>query len=115
MQNARNAAHGIATSISYLSQTDGLSNEFMEELVRKQADANKELLKAQDAARAAYERFVQAQRDAESAASRPVDISTNPAEDHSQQKQEHAALPPAEENGADQTVKLHAVHLYTEW
>ena len=63
MQNARNAAHGLAASISFLSQTDGISNEFMEELVRKQADANKELLKAQDAARAAYERFVQAQRD----------------------------------------------------
>ncbi len=71
MQNARNAAHGIATSISFLSQNDGLSSEFVEELVRKQADANKELLKTQDAARAAYERFVQAQRDTESAARLP--------------------------------------------
>src|SRR5439155_27257401 len=77
MQNARNAAHGIATSISFLSQNDGLSNEFMEELVRKQADANKELLKTQDAARAAYERFVQAQRDTEPAARLPVDASMN--------------------------------------
>jgi len=115
MQNARNAAHGLAVSISFLSQTDGLSNEFMEELVRKQADANKELLKAQDAARAAYERFVQAQRDSESAASRPADVSTNTAEDHSLHKQENASLPPAEENGVDQTAKLHAVRLYTEW
>ena len=47
MQNARNAAHGLAASISFLSQTDGISNEFIEELLRKQADANKELLKAQ--------------------------------------------------------------------
>src|SRR5205807_2685166 len=113
MQNARNAAHGIATSISYLSQTDGLSNEFMEELVRKQADANKELLKAQDAARAAYERFVQTQRDTESAARLSVDASMNSSEDHSQQ--ENASLPPAEDNGADQTAKLHAIHLYKEW
>jgi len=115
MQSARNAAHGLAASISFLSQTDGISNEFMEELVRKQADANRELLNAQDAARAAYERFVHAQRDTESAVSRPVDIATNPAEDHSQQKQENVSLPPAEENGVDQTAKLHAVHLYTEW
>ena len=115
MQNARNAAHGLAASISFLSQTDGISDEFMEELLRKQADANKELLQAQDAARAAYERFVQTQRDAESSASRPVDIATNPAEDHSQQKQENASLPPAEENGVDQTAKLHAVRLYKEW
>jgi hypothetical protein len=107
MQNARNAAHGIATSIAFLSQNDGLSNEFMEELVRKQADANKELLKAQDAARAAYERFVQAQRETEPAASLHVDASTNSSEDHS--------LPPAEDNGADQTAKLHAIRLYNEW
>ncbi len=113
MQNARNAAHGIATSISFLSQNDGLSSEFVEELVRKQADANKELLKAQDAARAAYERFVQAQRDTESAARQPVDASMNSSEDHSQQ--ENASLPPAEDNGADQTAKLHAIHLYKEW
>ena len=65
MQNIRNAANSIATSIAFLSQTDGLSSEFMEELVRKQADANRELLKAQDTARAAYERFVQVQRDAQ--------------------------------------------------
>jgi chromosome segregation ATPase len=115
MQNARNAVNGIATSIAFPSQTDGLSNELMEELVRKQADANKELLKAQDAARAAYERFVQAQRDSQSAANRLVDVSTNTSEGPSQQKQEHVSLPPAEENGVDQTAKLHAVRLYTEW
>ena len=115
MQNARNAAHGIATSISFLSQNDGLSSEFVEELVRKQADANKELLKTQDAARAAYERFVQAQRDTESAARLPVDASMNSSEDHSQEKQENDSLPPAEDNGADQTAKLHAIRLYKEW
>jgi hypothetical protein len=111
MQNIRNAANSIATSISFLSQTEGLSSEFMEELVRKQADANRELLKAQDTARAAYERFVQAQRDAQPATGQSV----NTPEDSSQHKQEDASLPPAEENGLDQTAKLHAVHLYTEW
>jgi hypothetical protein len=114
-QNARNAAHGIAASISFLSQSDGLSNELMEELVRKQADANKALLKAQDAARVAYERFVQTQKDVEHAASQPVDASMNTSEDHSQQKHDNGALPPAEENGADQTTKLHAIRLYKEW
>ena len=111
MQNIRNAANSIATSISFLSQTEGLSSEFMEELVRKQADANRELLKAQDTARAAYERFVQAQRDAQPATGQSV----NTPEDASQHKQEDASLPPAEENGLDQTAKLHAVRLYTEW
>jgi hypothetical protein len=115
MQNARNAAHGIAASITFLSQTDGISSEFMEELVHKQADANKELLKAQDAARAAYERFVQAQRDNEPAASQPVDAQANTAEDDAERKQVHVSLPPAEENGLDQTTKLHAVRLYKEW
>ena len=115
LQNARNAAHDIAASISFLSQSDGLSNEFMEELVCKQADANQALLKAQDAARVAYERFVQTQRDAEHAASQPIDSSMNTSEDLSQQKQESGALPPAEDNGADQTAKLHAIRLYKEW
>jgi hypothetical protein len=115
LQNARNAAHGIAASISFLSQSDGLSSELMEELVLKQADANKALLKAQDAARVAYERFIQTQKDVEHAASQPVDASMNTSEDHSQQKQENDALPPAEENGADQTAKLHAIRLYKEW
>jgi hypothetical protein len=115
MQKARNAAHGIAASISFLSQTDGLSNEFIEELVRKQADANKELLKAQDAARLAYERFVQAQRDSLPDTNRLVDVSSHTSEASSQQNQENTSLPPVEENGLDQTAKLHAVRLYTEW
>jgi hypothetical protein len=111
MQNIRNAANSIATSISFLSQTEGLSSEFMEELVRKQADANRELLKTQDNARAAYERFVQVQRDAQPATSQ----SMNMPEGSSQHKQEDASLPPAEENGLDQTAKLHAIRLYTDW
>ena len=111
MQNIRNAANSIATSISFLSQTEGLSSEFMEELVRKQADANRELLRAQDTARAAYERFVQAQRDAQPATSQAM----NMPEGSSQHNQEDASLPPVEENGLDQTAKLHAVRLYTEW
>ncbi len=111
MQNIRNAANGLATSISFLSQTDGLSNEFMEELVRKQADANRELLKAEDAARAAYERFVQVQRDSQSVASQSI----NTSEGSSQQNEEDASVPPAEDNGLDQTVKLHAIRLYSEW
>lgn len=115
MQNARNAAHGIAASITFLSQTDGLSSEFMEELLHKQANANKELLKAQDAARAAYERFVQAQRDTEPAVSQPVDVPANTAEDDVEPEQEHVPLLHAEENGLDQTTKLHAVRLYKEW
>ena len=110
MQNIRNAANSLATSISFLSQTEGLNSEFMEELVRKQADANRELLKAQDSARAAYERFVQAQRDAHPVTSQ----SMNTSEGTSQHKQEDASLPQAEENGLDQTAKLHAVRLYTE-
>jgi hypothetical protein len=115
LQNARNAAHGIAASISFLSQSDGLSNELMEELVRKQADANKALLKAQDTARVAYERFVRAQQDVEHAASQPVDTSMNVSVDHSLQKQENWDLPQAEENGDDQTAKLRAIRLYKEW
>ena len=111
LQNARNAAHGIAASISFLSQSDGLSNELMEELVRKQADANKALLKAQDTARVAYEHFVRAQQDVEHAASQPVDTSV----DRSQLKQENGNLPQTEENGDDQTAKLHAIRLYKEW
>jgi hypothetical protein len=115
LQNARNAAHGIAASISFLFQSDGLSNELMQELVRKQADANKALLKAHDAARVAYEHFVRAQKDAEHAANQPVDTSINTPQDHSQQKQENRDLPPVEENWDDQTTKLHAIRLYKEW
>ena len=112
MQNARNAAHGIAASISFLSQTDGLSNEFMEELVRKQADANKELLKAQDAARAAYERFVQAQRDAEPAASQLYEHFREITPSRSKRM---LRCHQPRKMALDQTAKLHAVRLYTEW
>jgi hypothetical protein len=115
MQNARNTAHGIAASISFLSQTGEFSDEFMAELVRKQAEANKSLVKAQDAARSAYERFVQAQENAEHAASQPVDVSISSPEDDTQQKQENGALPSFEENGSDQTARLHAIRLYKEW
>ena len=111
MQNARNTANGINASIELLSQTGGLSKEFMEELTRKQAEANRELLQAQDTARAAYERFAQTQTDAQSAASQ----SLNAPGESSRQEQDDASLPPAEENGLDQTAKLHAVRLYTEW
>lgn len=115
MQHARNKAHGLAGSISFLSQADALSNEFMEELVRKQAEANKALLKAQDDARIAYERFLQAQKDAEYTASQLTDAPTYTLENNQLQNQDHNALPPAEDNGADQTAKLHAIRLYKEW
>ncbi len=122
MQHARNTVNGIKKSITFLSQTDGLSNVFMEELVRKQAEANEQLLRAQNAARAAYERFVEAQRDSQSAASQSADVSTGSSESSSRQDQQEASLvqqeaslPPAEENGLDQTAKLHSVRLYTEW
>jgi hypothetical protein len=116
MQHTRNTAHGIAASISFLSQTGVLSNEFMAELIRKQADANKALVKAQDAARIAYERFVQAQEIAEHAASQQVEVSLDTSEDHTRQKQENeenGTLPIAEEgNATDQTVSMHAIRLY---
>ncbi|MGZ3611820.1 MAG: hypothetical protein ACXVBU_17355, partial [Ktedonobacteraceae bacterium] len=67
--------------------------------------------KTQDTARAAYERFVQAQRDAQPANGQAM----NMPEGSSQHNQEDASLPSAEENGLDQTAKLHAVRLYTEW
>jgi chromosome segregation ATPase len=111
MQNARNTAHGIAASISFLSQTGEFSDEFMAELVRKQAEANKALLKAQDAARVAYERFVQAQKGAEQVASQ---VSMNTSDGHSQQMQENGALPSFEDNGSDQTARLHAIRLYKQ-
>jgi hypothetical protein len=113
MQHARNTAHGIAASISFLSQTSEFSEKFMAELVYKQADANKALVKAQDAARLAYERFVQAQEIAEHAASQRVDVSTGAPGDYTRRKQENGALPAAEEdNAADQTVSMHAIRLY---
>ena len=111
MQNARNTANGINASIALLSQTEGLSKEFMEELTRKQAEANRELLQTQDTARAAYERFVEVQNDAQSTTSQ----SLNTLVGSSSQEQDDASLPLAEENGLDQTAKLHAIRLYSEW
>ena len=59
-----------------------------------------------------------AQKDAQSAASQPAEVLPGSSESSSQKQQEEqedATLPPAEENGLDQTAKLHAVRLYTEW
>ena len=63
--SARNTSHGIASSISFLSQTGGLSNESMAELLRKQSEANKAVTRAQNAARLAYDRFLRVQAEAE--------------------------------------------------
>src|SRR6266446_2640489 len=63
--SARNTSHGVASSISFLSQTGGLSNESMAELLRKQSEANKAVTRAQNAARLAYDRFLQVQAEAE--------------------------------------------------
>lgn len=57
---ARNRAQDMASSISTLVQT-GLSGSLMEELLRKQAEANKALNEAQQNARLAYEQLVQAE------------------------------------------------------
>jgi hypothetical protein len=112
VQHARNTAHGIAASISFLSQTSGFSDKFMSELVYKQAEANKALVKAQDASRLAYERFVQAQ---EHAASQPADVPVDGTEVQAQWKQENGALPVVEDNANDQTVSMHAIRLYKAW
>jgi len=107
VQKARNTAHGMAASISLLSQTGGLSNELMEELLRKQSEANKALIRSQIAAREAYERFAQAQKNAEQTASQPVDETRGTTGNHSQKN----GVSPIEDNAADQTVRLRAVHL----
>ena len=112
VQHARNTAHGIAASISFLSQTSGFSDKFMSELVYKQAEANKALVKAQDASRLAYERFVQAQ---EHVTSQPADVPVDGSEDQAQRKQENGALPVVEDNANDQTVSMHAIRLYKAW
>lgn len=57
---ARNRAQDMASSISTLVQT-GLSGSLMEELLRKQAEANKALHEAQQHARLTYEQLVQAE------------------------------------------------------
>jgi hypothetical protein len=115
MQNARNTAHGLAASISFLSQTGGLSNELVAELLRKQSEANKALLKAQNAARFAYEKYIQAQEDADRAASQPVDESMSTPVDHMQQNQENGTLPTEENNVAGQTVQMRSLPLYKAW
>jgi hypothetical protein len=107
VQKARNTAHGMAASISLLSQTGGLSNELMEELLRKQSEANKALIRSQIAAREAYERLVQAQQYAEQTASQPVEETPGTAGNQLQQD----GGSPIEDNAADQTVRLRAVHL----
>lgn len=112
VQHARNTAHGIAASISFLSQTNGFSEKFMAELVYKQAEANKALVKAQEASRSAYERFVEAQEHAEHAASQPVDVPMGVSEDHTREKQENGVLPEAGVTMSDQTVSMHAIRLY---
>ena len=63
--SAHNTSHGMASSISFLSQTGGLSNESMAELLRKQSEANKAVTRAQNAARLAYDRFLRVQAEAE--------------------------------------------------
>ena len=57
---ARNRAQDLATSISILGQAN-LSSILMEELLHKQADANKALVEAQRSARVAYEELVAAE------------------------------------------------------
>lgn|SRR6266566_3550609 len=111
VQSARNTAHGIAASISFLSQTGGLSNELMAELLRRQSEANKALTKAQYVARLAYGKFVQKQQASERAASQQAEASTGATEHHTQQDQENGASP-AEDSAVDLTGKMHAIHLY---
>ncbi len=114
VQDARNTAHGIAASISFLSQTGGLSSELMDELLRKQSEANKALGNAQNVARTAYEKFVQAQEEAQHGSNLPAGGSTETAGSSTQQNQENGASP-VEDNVTDQTAQMHAVRLYKAW
>jgi hypothetical protein len=114
VQDARNTAHGIAASISFLSQTGGLSSELMDELLRKQSEANKALGNAQNAARTAYEKFVQAQEEAQHGSIPHAGGSTETAGSSMQQNQENGASP-VEDNVTDQTAQMHAVRLYKAW
>jgi len=114
VQDARNTAHGIAASISFLSQTGGLSSNLMDELLHKQSEANKALGKAQNAAREAYEKFAQVQEEAEHAANVPARGSMETGESPTQQDQENGASP-VEDNVTDQTVQMRAVRLYKAW
>src|SRR5260370_7891730 len=47
VQKTRNTAHGMAASISLLSQTGGVSNRPLEEPLRQQSATTKSLLKSQ--------------------------------------------------------------------
>ena len=109
VQNARNTAHAMASSISFLSKSGGLSNESMAELLRKQSEANKAVNRAQMAASLAYERFLQAQAEAERTASQQPAESTGTVESHAQQYQEDGASP-VQDNTADATVHIQTVH-----
>jgi hypothetical protein len=114
VQDARNTAHGIAASISFLSQTGGLSSELMDELLRKQSEANKALGNAQNAARAAYDKFVQVQEEAQDGSNPTARLSTETAGSSTQQNQENGASS-VEDNVTDQTAQMHAVRLYKAW
>ncbi len=69
---ARNRAQDMAASISTLAQS-GLSGTLMEELLRKQSDANKALNEAQQTARLAYEQLIQAEQSYQSARQHATD------------------------------------------
>jgi len=100
VQQARNRAHDLAASISILAQT-GLSGTLMEELLRKQSEANKALVESQKSARGAYERLVQAEEAYQLA---------------QQEEQSHTnGLTSTSTDDGDTTVQMHAIHLYKEW
>ena len=100
VQQARNRAHDLAASISILAQT-GLSGTLMEELLRKQSEANKALVESQKSARGAYERLVQAEETYQLA---------------QQEEQSHSnGLTSTSTDEGDATVQMHAIHLYKEW
>ncbi len=111
VQNARATAHSMAASISFLSQKGGLSNELLAELLRKQSEANKALSKAQNAARAAYEKFVQAQEEADRAVRQQANGAIDTAGNLAQQNQENGASP-VEDNAGDDTGKMHSFDLH---
>ncbi len=111
VQHARTTAHNMAASISFLSQKGGLSNELMAELLRKQSEANKALSKAQNAARAAYEKFVHAQEEADRAEHQQANGVIDTADNLAQQNQENGASP-VEDNAEDDTGKMRFFDLH---
>ena len=73
----------------------------MEELLRKQSEANKALVESQKSARGAYERLVQAEETYQLA---------------QQEEQSHSnGLTSTSTDEGDATVQMHAIHLYKEW